>query len=172
MKDFKTIRSKVNEEYYTGPTSYVGGDRTNIGDIAGADLGGLANGGDRKPYATLNDMKVLEQALNQELFGVHQDPVTALAKAGTKFSSTGLVFDLKTPEIKTAMVSGSPYEVALTFAGHPLGEAPDENPADDFAAREIGDSGLMPAENMMPETSVRFTFEPVGTGYKINVDFV
>ena len=47
MKDFKTIRSKVNEEYYTGPTSYVGGDRTNVGDIAGADLGGLANGGDR-----------------------------------------------------------------------------------------------------------------------------
>lgn len=172
MKDFKTIRSKVNEEYYTGPTSYVGGDRTNVGDIAGADLGGLANGGDRKPYATLNDMKVLEQALNQELFGVHQDPVTALAKAGTKFSSTGLVFDLKTPEIKTAMVSGSPYEVALTFAGHPLGEAPDENPANDFASSEIGIVGERGYESTLPETRVSFNFEPVGTGYKITAEFV
>ena len=74
MKSFKTIRSLVREEYYNGPTAYAGGDRTNVGDIAGSDLGGLANGGDRKPYATQNDMKVLEKAFNQELAGVHQDP--------------------------------------------------------------------------------------------------
>ena len=82
MKSFKDIRSNINEEYYTGPTAYVGGDRTNVGDIAGSDLGGLANGGARKPYATQDDMGVLSQALNQELFGVHQDPVAAIAKAG------------------------------------------------------------------------------------------
>ena len=38
MKSFKDIRSQVNEEYYSGPTSYVGGDKTNVGDIAGSDL--------------------------------------------------------------------------------------------------------------------------------------
>ena len=54
MKSFKDIRSELNEEYYNGPTAYVGGDKTNVGDIAGKDLGELASGGARKPYATTN----------------------------------------------------------------------------------------------------------------------
>ena len=45
MKNFKEIRSTLNEEYYTGPTAYVWSDRTNVGDIAGSDLGSFANGG-------------------------------------------------------------------------------------------------------------------------------
>ena len=172
MKDFKTIRSLVSEEYYSGPTAYTGGDRTNIGDIAGSDLGGLANGGDRKPSATQNDMKVLERAFNQELSGVHQDPITAIAKAGTKFSSTGLVFEYNAGAIRNAFVSGESYETPLTFAGHPLGEAPDTDPSNDFAATEIGIVGEKGYESTLPETSVSFSFEPVGTGYKITAEFV
>ena len=41
MKSYKDIRSTISEEYYTGPTSYVGGDKTNVGNIGGADLLGL-----------------------------------------------------------------------------------------------------------------------------------
>ena len=52
MKSFKDIRSQVNEEYYNGPTTYVGGDKTNVGDIAGSDLGNLRMVVRRKPYAT------------------------------------------------------------------------------------------------------------------------
>jgi hypothetical protein len=114
----------------------------------------------------------LAKGLQAELQGVHLDVVHAISKAATKFSSTGLVFELNTKAIRDAAMRGDVYEQPLTFGGHPLGEAPDENPADDFAAKEIGDSGLKPAESMMPETNVRFSFEPVGTGYKINVDFV
>ena len=172
MKSFKDIRSNINEEYYTGPTAYVGGDRTNVGDIGGSDLGGLANGGARKPYATTEDMGVLANALNQELFGVHQDPVAAISKAGTKFSSTGLVFELNANEIRNAMMSGDSYTTPLTFGGHPLGEAPDTNPANDFAAAEIGIVGQRGYESSLPETSVTFSFEPVGTGYKITAEFV
>ena len=172
MKSFKDIRSNINEEDYTGPTAYVGGDRTNVGDIGGSDLGGLANGGARKPYATTEDMGVLSNALNQELFGVHQDPVAAISKAGTKFSSTGLVFKLNANEIRNAMMSGDSYTTPLSFAGHPLGEAPDTNPANDFAAVEIGVVGQRGYESSLPETSVTFSFEPVGTGYKITAEFV
>ena len=172
MKSFKDIRSNINEEYYTGPTAYVGGDRTNVGDIGGSDLGGLANGGARKPYATTEDMGVLSNALNQELFGVHQDPVAAISKAGTKFSSTGLVFKLNANEIRNAMMSGDSYTTPLSFAGHPLGEAPDTNPENSFAAAEIGIVGQKGYESSLPETSVTFSFEPVGTGYKITAEFV
>ena len=172
MKSFKDIRSNINEEYYTGPTAYVGGDRTNVGDIGGSDLGGLANGGARKPYATTEDMGVLSNALNQELFGVHQDPVAAISKAGTKFSSTGLVFELNANEIRNAMVSGESYTTRLTFGGHPLGEAPDTDPANDFASTEIGIVDQKGFESSLPDTSVSFSFEPVGTGYKITAEFV
>ena len=58
MKSFKEIRSSITEEYYNGPTAYAAGDKTNVGDIAGKDLGDLANGGNRKPYATTNGMDV------------------------------------------------------------------------------------------------------------------
>ena len=172
MKSFKDIRSNINEEYYTGPTAYVGGDRTNVGDIGGSDLGGLANGGARKPYATTEDMGVLSNALNQELFGVHQDPVTAISKAGTKFSSTGLVFELNANEIRNAMMSGESYTTRLTFGGQPLREAPDTDPANDFAATEIGIVDQKGYESFLPDTSVSFSFEPVGTGYKITAEFV
>jgi hypothetical protein len=172
MKSFKDIRSNINEEYYTGPTAYVGGDRTNVGDIAGSDLGGLANGGARKPYATQDDMGVLSQALNQELFGVHQDPVAAIAKAGTKFSSTGLVFEINANEIRNAMKSNGSYTTRLTFGGHPLGEAPDTNPADNFAAKEIGIVDKKGYETTLPDTSVTFNINPVGTGYKVTAEFV
>ena len=172
MKSFKDIRSNINEEYYTGPTAYVGGDRTNVGDIAGADLGGLANGGARKSYATPDDMGVLSKALNQELFGVHQDPVGAISKAGTKFASTGLVFELNAKEIRNAMRSGEPYTTRLTFAGHPLGEAPDTDPANDFASAEIGIVGEKGYESTLPDTTISFNIEPVGTGYKITSEFM
>ena len=170
MKSFKEIREGLNEEYYTGPTAYTGGDKTNVGDINGADLGGLPKS--ETPSAKPDALSELAKGLQAELQGVHLDVVHAISKAATKFSSTGLVFELNTKAIRDAAMRGDVYEQPLTFGGHPLGEAPDENPADDFAAREIGDSGLKPAESMMPETNVRFSFEPVGTGYKINVDFV
>ena len=170
MKSFKDIRSQGNEEYYSGPTTYVGADKTNVGDISGADLGGLANGG-KKPYASPENMAVLEKALNQELHGVHLDPVAALSKAGTKFASTGLVFDLNPANVRNSAMRGEAYQSTLTFAGHPLGEAPDTNPANDFAASEIG-SGMTPYEKTLPETTVSFSFESVGAGYKISASFV
>ena len=172
MKSFKEIRSQIKEEYYNGPTSYAGGDKTNIGDIAGKDLGDLANGGDRKPYATPDNMALLQKALVSELMGVHQDPILAISKAGTKFASTGLVFEIKANEIRSAMTAGDSYTTRLTFGGHPLGEAPDTNPADDFAAKEIGIVDKKGYETTLPDTSVKFDFEPVGTGYKITAEFV
>ena len=168
MKDFKTIRSLVSEEYYSGPTAYTGGDRTNIGDIAGSDLGGLANGGDRKPYATQNDMKVLERAFNQELSGVHQDPITAIAKAGTKFSSTGLVFELNNNDILNSAKSGETYVRELTFGGQPLGDG--EQSA--FKKTNIGYVDQPRYEETLPSTDVQISFEPVGLGYKITAEFV
>jgi hypothetical protein len=116
-------------------------------------------------------MAVLEKALNQELQGVHLDPVQAISKAGTKFSSTGLVFDMNAANIRNAAMRNETYQAALTFGGHPLGEAPDTNPANDFAATEIG-SGMTPYEKTLPETTVSFSFEAVGTGYKISASFV
>ena len=42
MKSFKDIKNYITENYYQGPTAYANGG--NLGDIAGADLGGFANG--------------------------------------------------------------------------------------------------------------------------------
>ncbi len=83
----------------------------------------------------------------------------AISKAGTKFYSTGLVFEIKANEIRSAenLVNLIPH--LLTFGGHPLGEAPDTNPANDFAATEIGIVGQKGYESTLPETSVSFTFE-------------
>ena len=172
MKSFKEIRSSITEEYYNGPTAYAAGDKTNVGDIAGKDLGDLANGGSRKPYATTNGMDVLARAFNEGLVGVHQDPVEAISKAVTEFSSTGLVIELKANEIRNAVTSGESYTTPLTFGGHPLGEAPDTDPANDFAAKEIGIKGQKGYEATLPETNVTFSFEPVGTGYKVTAEFV
>ena len=172
MKSFKDIRANITEEYYNGPTAYAAGDRTNVGDIAGKDLGDLANGGSRKPYATPDGMDTLARAFNEGLGGVHQDPVGAIAKPVTKFSSTGLVMDLNAGEIRNAVVSGKRYETPLTFGGHPLGEAPDTDPANDFAAKEIGIEGQRGYEASLPETTVSFSFEPVGTGYKVTAEFL
>ena len=96
-----------------------------------------------------------ENAFNEELVGVHQDPVDDL-KSGTKFSSTGLVFELKANEIRNAVMSGESYTTPLTFGGHPLGEAPDTDPANDFAAKEIGIVGQKGYESSLPETNVTF----------------
>ena len=126
MKSFKDIRDGLSEEYYTGPTAYVGGDKTNVGNVNGADLGNLPD--TKTPYAAPDAMDHLRKGLQAELEGVHLD-------------------------------------VVHTIGGHPLGEAPDDNPADDFAAREVGDTGQVPYEKTLPETSVRFSFESVGTGY-------
>ena len=114
-------------------------------------------------------MKVLE-AFNQELSGVHQDPITAIAKAGTKFSSTGLVFEYNAGAIRNAYVTGESYETPLTFAGHPLGEAPDTDPSNDFAAKEIGIVGEKGYESTLTRNKCFLYFEPVGTGYKITAE--
>jgi hypothetical protein len=170
MKSFKDIRDGLSEEYYTGPTAYVGGDKTNVGNVNGADLGNLPD--TKTPYAAPDAMDHLRKDLQAELDGVHLDVVHTISKAATKFSSTGLVFEMDSVAMRDAANRGDVYETPLTFGGHPLGEAPDDNPADDFAAREVGDTGQVPYEKTLPETSVRFSFESVGTGYKINVDFV
>ena len=168
MKNFKEIRSQLNEEYYKGPTAYAGGDRTNVGDIAGADLGGLADGGKDKPYVTKDQMKVLEKALNQELLGTHRDPVTALSKALTKFSSTGLVFELSQNDILTAAKTGEPYVRELTFGGVPLGEK-DNTP---FKKTNIGNIDQPNYEETLPSTDIQVSFESDGLGYKITAEFV
>ena len=168
MKSFKDIRSQINEEYYNGPTAYVGGDRSNVGDIAGSDLGTLANGGKDKPYATPNSMEVLERAFNQELHGTHRDPVLALSKALTKFSSTGLVFELNNKDILAAAHSGDAYVRELTFAGHPLGDGDDSA----FRKTNIGAVDQPRYEETLPSTDVQISFEPVGLGYKITAEFV
>ena len=54
MKSFKDIRQTVNEEYYSGPTTYAA-DKTNVGDIAGSDFGSQTVV-KKKPYATVNNM--------------------------------------------------------------------------------------------------------------------
>jgi hypothetical protein len=174
MKSFKEIRSELNEvnfDYYTGPTTYAGGDRTNVGDISGTDLGGLRDGR-REQFPESSDMKILERALASELRGVHNDPVGAISKAMTKFSATGLVFEIDPMQVRTAAKSGNPFTTPLTFAGHPLGEAPDRDSANDFAAMEIGIVGQKGYEASLPETNVEFTFNPVSTGYEISVEFV
>ena len=168
MKSFKDIRSQINEEYYNGPTAYVGGDRSNVGDIAGSDLGSLANGGKDKPYATANDMKVLEKAFNQELHGTHRDPVLAITKAVTKFSSTGLVFELNNNDILNSAKSGETYVRELTFGGQPLGDG--EQSA--FKKTNIGFVDQPRYEETLPSTDVQISFEPVGLGYKITAEFV
>jgi hypothetical protein len=117
-------------------------------------------------------MKILERALASELRGVHNDPVGAISKAMTKFSSTGLVFEIDPMQVRTAAKSGNPFTTPLTFAGHPLGEAPDRDSANDFAAMEIGIVGQKGYEASLPETNVEFTFNPVSTGYEISVEFV
>jgi hypothetical protein len=156
MKSFKNIRSDINEEYYTGPTAYVGSDRTNVGDISGADLGGLKDGSRHKPYPTSQNMKVFGRALQGELQGVHSDAVTPITKARSKLGATGLSFHIDPAAIR----------------GQPLGDAPDRNPSDDFAARELGIVDSVPYEKTLPATKVVFTFTHDGVGVKIRVDTV
>lgn len=172
MKSYKDIRSTISEEYYTGPTGYVGSDKTNVGDIGGADLGGLANGSRHKPYASQDNMKVMGRALQGELQGVHSDPVGAITKARTKLTSTGLSFHIDPAAIRMAAQSGDSYTTALNFGGHPLGDAPDTNPNDDFAASELGTVDTVPYEKTLPATDVQFTFTPEGLGVRISVDIM
>jgi hypothetical protein len=172
MKSYKDIRSKIDEEYYTGPTGYVGGDKTNVGNIGGADLGGLANGSRHKPYVTQDNMKVMGRALQGELQGVHSDPVGAITKARTKLTSTGLSFHIDPAAIRMSAQNGDSYTTALNFGGQPLGDAPDRDPSDDFAARELGIVDSVPYEKTLPASEVQFTFTPEGLGVRISVDIM
>ena len=172
MKSYKDIRSKIDEEYYTGPTSYVGGDRTNVGDISGADLGGLKDGSKHKPYPTPQNMSIFARALQGELNGVYSDPLGAITKARTKLNSTGLSFHIDPAAIRMAVQNEDSYTTALNFGGQPLGDAPDTDSSDDFAAKEIGIVGELPYEKTLPAADVMFTFSYEGTGVKVNVDIV
>ena len=172
MKSYKDIRSKIDEEYYTGPTGYVGGDKTNVGNIGGADLGGLANGSRHKPYVTQDNMKVMGRALQGELQGVHSDPVGAITKARTKLTCTGLSFHIDPAAIRMSAQNGDSYTTALNFGGQPLGDAPDRDPSDDFAARELGIVDSVPYEKTLPASEVQFTFTPEGLGVRISVDIM
>ena len=172
MKSYKDIRSKISEEYYTGPTSYVGGDKTNVGNIGGADLAGLANGSRHKPYASQNNMKVMGRALQGEVQGVHSDPVGVITKARTKLTSTGLSFHIDPAAIRMAAQNGDSYTTELNFAGQPLGDAQDKDPNDDFVTRELGTVDSVPYEKTLPASNVQFTFTPEGTGVRISVDIM
>ena len=165
MKNFKDILDVVSEEYYTGPTVYAGGDNTNVGDISGSDMGGYADGS-KNPGATPSRFAQLEAGINAELAGHQTDPVTAITKARTKLNSTGLSFDINASEINTAALTGGEYTTNLTFGGHPLGNAVDSNPADDFARSEI-DSGVVPVETTMPEAMITFIIIQKGTGFSL-----
>ena len=133
MKSFKEIRKTLSEEYYSGPTAYAGGDRTNVGDITGTDLGGMGSGSQKTGYPTSTNIKMIEAGLNAELAGVVKDPVTAITRARTKLNMTGLSFDLNAKDINMAMSSGEPYVVNLNFGGRALGRDPGDEERDDFA---------------------------------------
>jgi len=165
MKSFKDFKKYLSEEYYDGPTAYAAGG--NIGDIGGMDRGHMG-AGSQQPYPTNANKRVLEASINADLGGAHLDPVTAIARARANLNSTGFSFDLDVNQLRLAAEQLNPYESAMNFGGHPLGEAPDNNPADDFAAREIGIVDQEPIEKTLPEYKVVFDFEPAGTGYKIN----
>ena len=166
MKNFKEILSVVNEEYYSGPTTYAGSDKTNVGDVAGSDLGGYADGS-KTPGADQQRFGQLEAGINAELAGVHTDPVTAITKARTKMNSTGLSFDINVGEIRSAATTGEEYTVDLNFGGHPLGNAKDTNPANDFARSEVA-SGVTPVETTLPEAKITFYISMKGTGYSLS----
>lgn len=172
MKSFKDIRSKIDEEYFTGPTNYVGGDRTNVGDISGADLGGLKDGSKHKPYPTSQNMSTFARALQGELNGVYGDPVGAITKARTKLNSTGLSYHIDPAAIRMAAQNEESYTTALTFGGHPLGDDADRDPTDDFAARELGNVDMVAYEKTLPATDVMFTFSNEGTGVKVAVNMM
>jgi len=165
MKDFKDILSFVSEEYYSGPTTYAGSDKTNVGDVSGSDLGGYADGSEN-PGADQGRFSQLEAGINAELAGVHVDPVTVITKARTKLNMTGLSFDINVGEIRSAASTGEEYTADLNFGGHPLGNAKDLDPSDDFARSEI-DSGVTPVETTMPEAKITFYISLKGTGYSL-----
>ena len=74
---------------------------------------------------------------------------------------------LETPSLLVNLI---PHHLRLEDT--PLGEAPDTDPANDFAAKEIGIKGQKGYEATLPETNVTFSFEPVGTGYRVTAEFV
>ena len=168
MKNFKEIRSTLNEEYYTGPTAFSGSDRTNVGDIAGSDLGSFANGGN-VPYAKAGNTKQIENAFNVELAGSHADPVAALTVARTKLNITGLSYDIIPKDVRMSVESGADYTVPLNFYGRQIGM--EKDPADEFASSEIGDVGTPRAEESIEVSQVTFTFTPRGAGYAIKAMF-
>ena len=82
-------------------------------------------------------------------------------------NSTGLAFDINVGEIRSAATTGEEYTVDLNFGGHPLGNAKDTNPANDFARTEV-DSGVTPVETTMPEAKITFYISMKGTGYSLS----
>jgi len=172
MKSFKDIRSKLTEEYYDGPTAYAAGDRTNVGDIAGTDLGSVQSGGANKPYPSSSNMDLMSKGLQAALGGVYEDVVDAVTRARAKFNATGLSFHIDPAAMRNAAMNGTEYTTEVTFGDQPLGDnrnvsdATDQEP--DQALPEV--EGV-PFEATLPKPDVVFTFESSGTGYKINVNF-
>jgi hypothetical protein len=109
MKSFKDIRSKLTEEYYDGPTAYAAGDRTNVGDIAGTDLGSVQSGGANKPYPSSSNMDLMSKGLQAALGGVYEDVVDAVTRARAKFNA-------KTDVVFTFESSGTGYKINVNFA--------------------------------------------------------
>ena len=164
MKSFKQIRETVNEEYYSGPTSYAGSDSTNVGDIAGTNLGTFANGS-RKVYADRDNMSEILGGLNAEMAGTKLDPVAALTRGRSALNMTGLNFEIDPAAIRNAATNGEVYETPLMFMDRVIGEEP---PSYDIVATgEIGNEDDVQHEKELPSGKLSFMFMPSGSGYRI-----
>ena len=164
MKSFKQIRETVNEEYYSGPTSYAGSDSTNVGDIAGTNLGTFANGS-RKVYADRDNMSEILGGLNAEMAGTKLDPVAALTRGRASLNITGLNFDIDPAAIRNAAQNGEMYQTPLMFMDRVIGEEP---PSSDIVANgEVGIEGDVKHEQELPASKLSFSFMPSGSGYRI-----
>jgi len=169
MKSFKEIRQTVNEEYYSGPTTYTGSDSTNVGDIAGTNLASFANGS-RKVYADKSNMSEILGGLNTEMAGTKLDPVAALTRGRSALNLTGLNFEIDAAAIRNAATSGEVYEKPLMYMDRVIGEEP---PASDIVASgEIGAEGDVKQEQELPSGKLSFMFMPSGSGYRITATFM
>tara|TARA_R100000315_G_C5224862_1_gene136117 strand:+ start:104 stop:619 length:516 start_codon:yes stop_codon:yes gene_type:complete len=165
MKSFKEVRQQVSEEYYSGPTAYAGGDTTNVGDIAGSNLGAFANGSRPTQYGSEKNLAEIIGGLNVALSGTKLDPVDSLTRARAKLNMTGFNFEIDPKAIRMAATEGEMYQVPLMFMDRVVGE---EVPPEDMAGNgEIGDEGKVPYEQTLPKSKLSFAFMPSGTGYRI-----
>ena len=166
MKSFKDIKNYISESYYQGPTAYAAGG--NLGDIAGSDLGGFANGANT-PYANSINFDEILTGLNNVLAGIQSDVVGALAKARAMLNISGLSYDLDPRVVREAVPSGT-FESQLNFYGHRLGEP--KSDADKFIDDLVTSAtGTDRIESTLPFTTVVFNFEPVQRGFIIKAMF-